>query len=92
MVLLSGGRSSVSGIKVTVFGATGFSGRYIVNKLGRLIHQEIHLKTEICLGQIGSQVVIPYRGDEYDMMHLKPLADLGRMSSQVKFSVKSEFN
>eukprot|EP01120_Amphizonella_sp_Union-15-10_P010849 TRINITY_DN4497_c0_g1_i1.p1 TRINITY_DN4497_c0_g1~~TRINITY_DN4497_c0_g1_i1.p1 ORF type:complete len:313 (-),score=27.68 TRINITY_DN4497_c0_g1_i1:289-1227(-) len=46
-----GGRASVSGITAVVFGATGFLGRYIINKLGRS----------------GSRVVIPYRSDRsYD--------------------------
>ncbi|XP_020664910.2 NADH dehydrogenase [ubiquinone] 1 alpha subcomplex subunit 9, mitochondrial isoform X1 [Pogona vitticeps] len=57
------GRSSVSGIVATVFGATGFLGRYLVNHLGR----------------IGSQVIIPYRCDPYDTMHLRPMGDLGQL-------------
>lgn len=36
-MVLSGGRSSISGLKVTIFGATGFTGRYIVNKLGKIV-------------------------------------------------------
>uniref|UniRef100_A0A8D0E4Y4 NADH dehydrogenase [ubiquinone] 1 alpha subcomplex subunit 9, mitochondrial n=1 Tax=Salvator merianae TaxID=96440 RepID=A0A8D0E4Y4_SALMN len=58
------GRSSVSGIVATVFGATGFLGRYIVNHLGR----------------IGSQVIIPYRCDQYDLMYLRPMGDLGQFT------------
>nr|XP_011743816.1 NADH dehydrogenase [ubiquinone] 1 alpha subcomplex subunit 9, mitochondrial isoform X2 [Macaca nemestrina] len=58
-----GGRSSFSGIVATVFGATGFLGRYVVNHLGR----------------IGSQVIIPHRCDIYDTMHLRPMGDLGQL-------------
>ncbi|KAH0521173.1 NADH dehydrogenase [ubiquinone] 1 alpha subcomplex subunit 9, mitochondrial [Microtus ochrogaster] len=58
-----GGRSSVSGVVATVFGATGFLGRYVVNALGRM----------------GSQVIIPYRCDIYDTMHLRPMGDLGQL-------------
>lgn len=57
------GRSSVSGVVATVFGATGFLGRYVVNHLGRM----------------GSQVIIPYRCDTYDTMHLRPMGDLGQI-------------
>ncbi|XP_070265656.1 NADH dehydrogenase [ubiquinone] 1 alpha subcomplex subunit 9, mitochondrial [Myotis yumanensis] len=57
------GRSSVSGVVATVFGATGFLGRYVVNHLGRM----------------GSQVIIPYRCDTYDYMHLRPMGDLGQI-------------
>uniref|UniRef100_A0A1A7X9M3 NADH dehydrogenase [ubiquinone] 1 alpha subcomplex subunit 9, mitochondrial n=1 Tax=Iconisemion striatum TaxID=60296 RepID=A0A1A7X9M3_9TELE len=58
-----GGRSSSSGIAATVFGATGFLGRYVVNKLGR----------------VGSQVVIPHRCDQYDLMYFRPMGDLGQI-------------
>jgi len=58
-----GGRHSVSGLIATVFGATGFSGRYVVNRLGR----------------IGTQIVVPWRGDELSFRHLKIMGDLGRI-------------
>ncbi|XP_061891908.1 NADH dehydrogenase [ubiquinone] 1 alpha subcomplex subunit 9, mitochondrial [Entelurus aequoreus] len=58
-----GGRSSSSGIAATVFGATGFLGRYVVNRLGR----------------IGSQIVVPHRCDQYDTMYFKPMGDLGQI-------------
>jgi len=53
----------VSGVTTAVFGATGFMGRYVVNKLG----------------QIGTQVLVPYRGDEHDWRHLKLMGDLGQI-------------
>jgi len=56
-----GGRSSVSGATVTVFGGTGFLGRYVVNRLGKM----------------GCRVVVPFRGDEIMLRHLKPMGDLG---------------
>lgn len=59
----SGGRSSVSGIAATVFGSTGFLGRYVTNHLGR----------------IGSQVTVPFRGDELYSRHLKVMGDLGQV-------------
>jgi NADH dehydrogenase (ubiquinone) 1 alpha subcomplex subunit 9 len=59
----AGGRSSVSGIVATVFGGSGFLGRYVVNHLGR----------------IGSQVITPYRGDGMNVRHLKLAGDLGQI-------------
>ncbi|KAK2188253.1 hypothetical protein NP493_138g01010 [Ridgeia piscesae] len=61
----TGGRSSFSGIVATVFGASGFMGRYVVNRLGR----------------IGSQIITPYRGDPYWMRDLKVAGDLGQVIS-----------
>ncbi|KAF0306148.1 NADH dehydrogenase [ubiquinone] 1 alpha subcomplex subunit 9, mitochondrial [Amphibalanus amphitrite] len=58
-----GGRSSFSGQVVTVFGGTGFLGRYVVNRLGKT----------------GSQIVATYRGDDYDVRHLKLAGDLGQV-------------
>jgi len=66
-----GGRSSVSGVQATVFGATGRLGRPVVNKLGRM----------------GSQVVVPYRGDEHDTRHLKVMGDYGQIV-MVPFQLK----
>lgn len=44
----NGGRSAVSGHTVTVFGCTGFLGRYIVSKLAKE----------------GTQVIVPYRDED----------------------------
>jgi len=58
-----GGRSSFSGDVVTVFGASGFIGRGIANRLGKN----------------GSQAIYPYRGEHYKMMRLKVTGDLGQV-------------
>jgi len=58
-----GGRSSFNGVVATVFGATGFLGRYTVNRLARC----------------GSQVIVPHRCIEDHMKHLKPMGDLGQI-------------
>ena len=39
-------------------------GRYMVNRLGRM----------------GSQVVVPFRGDEHDYRHLRLMGDLGQVT------------
>ncbi|KAL6516213.1 hypothetical protein OROGR_019518 [Orobanche gracilis] len=59
----TGGRSSVSGIIATVFGATGFLGRYLVQQLAKM----------------GSQVLVPFRGSEDSPRHLKLMGDLGQI-------------
>jgi len=60
---LTGGRSSVSGMTATVFGASGFLGSYVVNQFGK----------------VGSRCILPYRGDEIQMRKLKPMGDLGQV-------------
>ncbi|XP_014256435.1 NADH dehydrogenase [ubiquinone] 1 alpha subcomplex subunit 9, mitochondrial-like [Cimex lectularius] len=62
----TGGRSSFNGLVCTVFGSSGFMGRYVCNKLGK----------------IGSQLILPYRGDAYDMRMLKLVGDLGQVLFQ----------
>lgn len=59
----TGGRSSFNGIVATVFGSTGFIGRYVCNRLGK----------------IGTQMILPYRGDNYEPMRLKVCGDLGQV-------------
>ena len=57
----TGGRSSVSGLTVSIFGATGFLGRYVTNEFGK----------------VGTTAYIANRGCEMDHRHLKPMFDLG---------------
>ncbi|XP_012224752.1 NADH dehydrogenase [ubiquinone] 1 alpha subcomplex subunit 9, mitochondrial [Linepithema humile] len=59
----TGGRSSFNGMVCTVFGATGFLGRYVCNRLGK----------------IGTQLILPYRGDMYSCLPLKLCGDLGQV-------------
>ena len=58
----TGGRASNAGVKVAVFGAGGFLGRYVCCDLG----------TNGVLAYIGQ------RGDEFELRHLRPMFDLGR--------------
>jgi len=58
-----GGRLSFNGNVVTVFGATGFLGRYVVSRLAKC----------------GTQLVIPYRASEDDVRHLRVMGDLGQI-------------
>ncbi|EDW34674.1 GL12793 [Drosophila persimilis] len=59
----TGGRSSFNGIVATVFGATGFVGRYVCNKLGKS----------------GTQMILPYRGEDSEVIRLKVTGDLGQV-------------
>lgn len=67
------GRGSVSGIIATVFGCTGYLGRHVVNELAR----------------IGSQVVVPYRGEEKYTNHLKVMGDPGQIIP-VKWDIRDK--
>lgn len=42
-------------------------------------------KISIFLGRIGSQVIIPYRCDSYDVIYLRPMGDLGQLIFMVGF-------
>lgn len=57
-----GGKASDAGVKVAVFGATGFLGRYVCSNLGAN----------------GTMVYIGNRGDEFSHRHLRPMFELGR--------------
>lgn len=59
----TGGRSSFNGLVVTIFGSSGFLGRYVANKFGK----------------IGSQLICAYRGDSYELERLKVVGDLGQV-------------
>ncbi|KAL1129932.1 hypothetical protein AAG570_012876, partial [Ranatra chinensis] len=69
----TGGRSSFNGIVATVFGSSGFLGRYVCNRLGK----------------IGTQLVLPYRGDAGEMLRLKLVGDLGQVLFQ-PYSIRDD--
>lgn len=62
----TGGRASFNGVVATVFGCSGFLGRYVCNKLGK----------------VGAQLILPYRGDEFDMRRMRLVGDLGQVILQ----------
>ncbi|KAJ2471393.1 Protein-lysine N-methyltransferase efm5, partial [Coemansia sp. RSA 2320] len=55
------GRQSWNGQTATVFGCSGFLGRYVVARLARE----------------GTKVIVPYRGITENIRHLRPTGDLG---------------
>ncbi|XP_034184973.1 NADH:ubiquinone oxidoreductase subunit 39 [Osmia lignaria lignaria] len=59
----TGGRSSFNGVVCTIFGCSGFIGSYVCNRLGK----------------IGTQLILPYRGDHYHVRPLKVCGDLGQV-------------
>jgi len=71
-----GGRSSVSGIVATLFGATGFLDRYIVHQVAKM----------------GSQVLVPFRGLEDSPRHLKLMGYLGQKRNFTSESDKADEN
>jgi len=70
----NGGRHSISGITATIFGSTGFLGRYVVSELGKM----------------GSRVVLPLRCNENNFQHLKVMGDLGQVNILQDFNIKDE--
>jgi hypothetical protein len=69
-----------------VFGATGFLGRYIVNRLSMSLRLErsVRKKDSLwCAAQKGCTVVVPYR-EEMAKRHLKLTGDLGRVIFMVR--------
>jgi uncharacterized protein YbjT (DUF2867 family) len=63
-----------SGITSTVFGATGFLGRYVVNHIAKS----------------GSRMILPSRCNENARQHLKVMGDLGQIVSLDGFSVRDD--
>ena len=60
----SHGRMSRGGKTISIFGASGFIARYVVNSMGRE----------------GWLMRVATRGDDMSVRHLKPLADYGRLA------------
>ncbi|XP_011501325.1 PREDICTED: NADH dehydrogenase [ubiquinone] 1 alpha subcomplex subunit 9, mitochondrial [Ceratosolen solmsi marchali] len=59
----TGGRSSFNGKVCTIFGCTGFLGKYIISPLAKT----------------GTQIIIPHCGNNYEAARLKVNGDLGQI-------------
>jgi len=68
-----GGRSSYSGVSATVFGGNGQVGRACVNHLAAC----------------GTQLILPFRGEEKRVLDLRVMSDLGQMMFR-PWSMKAE--
>jgi len=68
-----GFRSSFSGKVATLFGCSGALGRYVSNRVGKS----------------GTQCIMPYRSDHYDVLRLKLVGDLGQVLFS-EFHLKDE--
>ena len=82
------GRSANTGHIVTVFGCTGFLGRYLVAKLGTFAVMILGFSScgsHSCrtLAKAGTQVIVPYR-EEDEKRHLKVMGDLGQIVPMVR--------
>jgi NADH dehydrogenase (ubiquinone) 1 alpha subcomplex subunit 9 len=64
----------VNGITATIFGCSGFMGRYVAQALGKM----------------GSQVVFPYRCDTTDVQHLRTMGDLGMVVFLEDFNMRDD--
>lgn len=70
----AGGRSSVNGVTATIFGCSGFIGRYVAQSLGRM----------------GTQLVLPHRCDALDIQHLRTMGDLGQIVPLGDFNIRDD--
>jgi NADH dehydrogenase (ubiquinone) 1 alpha subcomplex subunit 9 len=61
-------------VTATIFGCSGFLGRYLAQSLGA----------------IGSQLVLPYRSDDLDVQHLRTMGDLGQVVMLGEFDARSD--
>ena len=64
----------MSGVTATVFGCSGFVGRYVSQSLGN----------------VGTQLVLPYRCDALDIQHLRTMGDLGQVVPLPGFNIRDD--
>lgn len=64
----------MSGVTATIFGCSGFVGRYVAQALGAM----------------GTQLVLPYRCDDVDVQHLRVMGDLGMVVPLKDMNIRDE--